>query len=112
MARHIALRLQTENDFEIIPALSPSDIIQYGQVESRQVFILDDVIGVFGVERGKHNNLEDYRERILSLLGESKTSKILFTCRKAVFNEAADSESFVLKKEFIVDLEGKRNLLN
>ena len=112
MARHIALRLQTENDFEIIPALSPSDIIQYGQVESRQVFILDDVIGVFGVERGKHNNLEDYRERILSLLGESKTSKILFTCRKAVLNEAADSESFVLKKEFIVDLEGKRNLLN
>ena len=112
MARHIALRLQTEKQFDIVPVSSPSGIIQYGHADCMQLFILDDVIGVFGVERGKHINLEDHKERILNLLRVSKNSKILFTCRKAVFNEASDLESFVLKKEFIVDLEENNNLLN
>ena len=74
------------------------------------MFILDDVIGVFGVEYDKITNLERCRESILNALGER--SKILFTCRKAVYKEAANRKSFVLNKEYLIDLEDSNNQLN
>lgn len=107
MARHIALLLQTE--FEIVPITSPRDIIQYGQEGRQQLFILDDVFGVVGVERGKYTEIEDFKENILNMLGVQ--SKILFTCRRSLYKEAEELESFVLSKECIVDLENKDNQL-
>nr|XP_022307925.1 uncharacterized protein LOC111113925 [Crassostrea virginica] len=109
-ARHLALRMQTSNEFEIVPILSVSDVIIYGHPKCKQVFILDDVIGVFGVEYEKLTNLESYRESILNALGER--SKILFTCRKAVYYESTNLNSFVLDKECLVDLEDRNNKLN
>lgn len=38
-------------------------------------------------------------------------SKILFTCRRSLYKEAEELESFVLSKECIVDLEDKDNQL-
>lgn len=74
------------------------------------MFIPDDVIGVFGVEYEKLTNLERYKESILNVLG--KRSKILFTCRKAVYNESSNLKSFVSDKEYLVDLEDSNNQLN
>ncbi|XP_078339610.1 uncharacterized protein LOC144627219 [Crassostrea virginica] len=102
-ARHLALRLQTDCGFEIVPVLSVSEVIQYGHPKSKQLFVLDDVIGVFGVEYEKLTNLERYKERIFKILGE--LSKILFTCRKAVYNESSKYKSFVFKKKYLFDLE-------
>lgn len=109
MIRHIALLLQTE--FEIVPIACPSDIIQYGQEGEgcKQLFTFDDVMGVFGIERGKYIQLEDYKESILNVLGAQ--SKILFTCRKSLYKEAEELEPFVLSKECIVDLEDNDNQL-
>ena len=109
-ARHLALRLQTENEFEIVPVDEISEIKQYGHPNCKQLFILDDVIGVFGFEYEKLNNLERYKDTIFNVLG--KLSKILFTCRKAVYNEASHLKPFVLEKKFIFDLEDKNNRLN
>ncbi|XP_078339606.1 uncharacterized protein LOC144627217 [Crassostrea virginica] len=109
-ARHLALRLQTENEFEIIPVDEISEIKQYGYPNCKQLFILDDVFGVFGVQYEKLTNLEGYKDTIFNVLGE--LSKILFTCRKAVYNEASHLKSFVLEKEFIFDLEDDNNRLN
>ncbi|XP_078321426.1 uncharacterized protein LOC111113908 [Crassostrea virginica] len=108
--RHLALRLQNDCEFEIVPILSVSDVINYGHPKCKQVFILDDVIGVFGVEYEKLTNLESYRESIINALGER--SKILFTCRKAVYNESTNLKSFVLDIECLVDLEDSNNQLN
>ncbi|XP_078339605.1 uncharacterized protein LOC111107014 isoform X2 [Crassostrea virginica] len=102
-ARHLALRLHTDCGFEIVPVLSVSEVIQYGHPKSKQLFVLDDVIGVFGVEYEKLTNLERYKERIFKILGE--LSKILFTCRKAVYNESSKYKSFVFKKKYLFDLE-------
>lgn len=107
MVRHITLLLQTE--FEIVPISSPRDIIQYGQEGCQQLFILDDVFGVVGVERGKYTEIEDYKENILNVLGAQ--SKILLTCRRSVYKEAEELESFVMSKECIVDLEDNDNQL-
>nr|XP_022307922.1 uncharacterized protein LOC111113923 [Crassostrea virginica] len=109
-ARHLALRLQNDCEFEIVPVDDITEIKQYGHPKCKLVFILDDVIGVFGVEFEKFTNLERYRESILNVLGER--SKVLFTCRKAVYNEAAKLMSFVLDKRYLVDLEDSNNQLN
>ncbi|XP_078322131.1 uncharacterized protein LOC111113907 isoform X1 [Crassostrea virginica] len=109
-ARHLALRLQNDCEFEIVPVDDITEIKQYGHPKCKLVFILDDVIGVFGVEFEKLTNLERYRESILNALGER--SKVLFTCRKAVYNEAAKLKSFVLDKRYLVDLEDSNNQLN
>nr|XP_022305978.1 uncharacterized protein LOC111112629 isoform X7 [Crassostrea virginica] len=109
-ACHLALRLQNDYDFDIVPVDDISEIKQYGHPKCKQVFILDDVIGVFGVEYEKLINLERYKESILNVLG--KRSKILFTCRKAVYNESSNLKSFVLDKEYLVDLEDRNNQLN
>nr|XP_022309091.1 uncharacterized protein LOC111114863 isoform X2 [Crassostrea virginica] len=109
-ARHLALRLQNDCEFEIVPVDDITEIKQYGHPKCKQVFILDDVIGVFGVAFEKLTNLERYRESIFNALGER--SKVLFTCRKAVYNEAANLKSFVLDKRYLVDLEDSNNKLN
>ena len=109
-ARHLALRLQNDCEFEIVPVDDITEIKQYGHPKCKLLFILDDVIGVFGFEYEKLMNLEKYKESILNALG--KRSKILFTCRKAVYNEAANLKSFVLDKEYLVDLEDSNNQLN
>nr|XP_022307902.1 uncharacterized protein LOC111113903 [Crassostrea virginica] len=109
-ARHLALRLQNDCEFQIIPVDDITEIKQYGHPKCKLVFILDDVIGVFGVEYEKLTGLERYRESIINALGER--SKILFTCRKSVYNEAENLKSFVLDKECLVDLEDSNNQLN
>nr|XP_022307899.1 uncharacterized protein LOC111113900 [Crassostrea virginica] len=109
-ARHLALQLQTDYAFEIVPVDDITEIKQYGHPKCKQLFILDDVIGVFGVEFEKLTNLERHRESIIYALGER--SKILFTCRKAVYNEAANLKSFVLDTKYLVDLEDNYNQLN
>nr|XP_022296066.1 uncharacterized protein LOC111105900 isoform X2 [Crassostrea virginica] len=109
-ARHLALLLQTDSEFEIVPVHDVSEIEQYGHPKCKQLFILDDVIGVFAFEYEKIINLERYKERILNVLG--KLSKIMFTCRKTVYIEASKLKSFVLNEEYIVDLDDSINSLN
>ena len=93
-----------------MPILSVTDVIQYGHPKCKQLFILDDVIGVYGVEYDKLTNLERYRQSILNALAER--SKVLFTCRKAVFKESSNLKSFVFNKEYLIDLEDRNNELN
>ena len=109
-ARHLALRLQPENEFEIVPVDDISEIKEFGHPNCKQLFILDNVIGVYGVQYEKLTNLEGYKDTICNVL--CKLSKVLFTCRKAVYNEASHLYSFVLEKDFIFDLEDNNNRLN
>ena len=122
-AHHLALRLQTDCEFEIVPVDDIAEVKQYGHPNCKQLFILDDVIGVWGFKQEDLGNLDKYSKSIFKVL--SKQSKIQFTCRKAVYNEAkilytfrkenyefADLKSFALAEEHIVDLEDIENRLN
>ena len=44
-ARHIALQLE-EQGWEIVPVCRLEEIIQYGDRDHKQVFVLDDVLGI------------------------------------------------------------------
>jgi tRNA uridine 5-carbamoylmethylation protein Kti12 len=48
-ARHIALQLEKQG-WEVVPVCKLEDIIEYGDKDHKQVFVLDDVLGIFAVE--------------------------------------------------------------
>lgn len=49
LARHTALKLKKENQFEIIPVETPEQILEY-RTNKNQVFVIDDVVGKYSVD--------------------------------------------------------------
>ena len=105
-ARHIALQLEKQG-WEVVPVCKLEDIIEYGDRDRKQVFVLDDIFGIFAVEKNIYNNIFAHKENIFTTIGQ--TSKILFTCRKSVYKEASKLGTFVT--ENVVDLQSKDNEL-
>ena len=105
-ARHIALQLEKQG-WEVVPVCKLEDIIEYGDRDRKQVFVLDDILGIFAVEKNIYNNIFAHKEMIFTTIGQ--TSKILFTCRKSVYKEAFKLGAFVT--ENVVDLQSKDNEL-
>ena len=103
-ARHIALQLE-EQEWEVVPVCRLKEIIKYGDRHHKQVFVLDDVLGIFAV---KMDHMINYQENIVTAIGE--TSKLLFTCKKSLYNEAFKLGLFVT--ENVVDLQSKDNQLS
>ena len=83
-------------------------IIQYGDRDRQQVFVLDDVLGIFAVNMNIYDIVMSYQEQINILIGG--TSKLLFTCRKSVYKEAKKLKLFVT--ENIIDLHSEDNQLS
>jgi len=105
-ARHIALLLE-EQEWEVVPVCRLDEIIQYGDRDHKQVFVLDDVLGIFAVDMNIYNHIINYKEPIFKAIGG--TSKLLFTCRKSVYKESFKLGLFVT--ENVVDLQSKDNQL-
>ena len=105
-ARHIALQLEKQG-WEVVPVCKLEDIIEYGDRGHKQVFVLDDVLGIFAVEINTYNTIFTHKEMIFTTLGQ--TSKLLLTCRKSMYREASKLELFVL--ENVVDLQSETNQL-
>jgi ankyrin repeat protein len=105
-ARHIALQYE-EKGWEVVPVCRLKEIIKYGERDHQQVFVLDDVLGIFAVDMNNYNYIINHEEQIFTTIG--KTSKLLFTCRKSVYKEALALELFVT--ENVIDLQSKDNQL-
>ncbi|XP_062593641.1 serine/threonine-protein phosphatase 6 regulatory ankyrin repeat subunit A-like [Saccostrea cucullata] len=103
---HIALILQEEG-YEVIPIMDISEIYRYCDSRNHQVFVIDDVVGVLGLQKQKLETLVDY-EKIIS--DPIKRTKVLMSCREAVFNECY--KSFFLNEENIVKMFSSENTLN
>lgn len=100
--RHIALTLEKEG-YEILPITLISEVEKYCDTKNPQVFVLDDVVGMFGLQFEKLKELHQYRKRIEAPC-MSKT-KCLMTCREAVFNQIVREErdnDFILKHQNII----------
>ena len=105
-ARHIALQLERKG-WEVVPVCRLEEIIQYGDRELKKVFVLDDVLGIFAVDMNIYNIIMNHKEQIDNLIGG--TSKLLFTCRKSVYEEASEVRLFVT--ENVIDLQSEDNQL-
>ncbi|XP_062600122.1 serine/threonine-protein phosphatase 6 regulatory ankyrin repeat subunit B-like [Saccostrea cucullata] len=103
---HIALILEKEG-YEAVPIIDISEIYRYCDPHNPQVFVIDDVVGVFGLQTQKLETLVDY-EKIIS--DPSRHTKVLMSCREAVLNECY--ESFFKNEENVIKMCSPENSLN
>ncbi|XP_062576594.1 uncharacterized protein LOC134238482 [Saccostrea cucullata] len=103
---HIALILQ-EKGYEIVPIIDIRKIEDYFDSNNPQVFVIDDVVGVLGLQKQKLETLVDY-EKIIS--DPSRHTKVLMSCREVVFNECY--KSFFSNKENVIKMLSSENALN
>lgn len=82
-ARHIALKLQKEDGYAILPIRELKNIITYCDTHKPQVFVIDDLLGVFGLNNGVLNVFDIYEDKIKN--PRMSKTKILMTCREIVF---------------------------
>lgn len=94
-AHHIALELRKKK-YEIVPIKDIGKIEDYCNHKMPQVFVIDDVVGVFGLQEAKLNQLYDYGDTMSNPI--MAKSKILMTCREAVFRSQRCSNSFFFKE--------------
>lgn len=103
-AHHIALILQAEG-YEILPIKEIMKIETYCDPNNLQVFLIDDVLGVFGLHEVEINMLHKCKHRIMN--PTMSKSKILMTCREVVFRNNAVSHSFWTKEENVVNMHSE-----
>lgn len=105
---HIALILQKEG-YDILPIRDISDIETFCDPQNPQVFVIDDVLGVFGLDLAKFKMLNEFQDKLVKPM-MSKT-KILMTCREVVFRDEDLSNTFLSKKGHVVQLHSDENAL-
>lgn len=109
MARHISLTLQSEG-YAILPIRVIKDIETYSDPHNPQVFVIDDVLGVFGLDLTKFDMLNLFEDRIAKPV--MPETKIIMTCREMVYRNEKLSKSELFKKENVVQLHSDENTLN
>ncbi|XP_052693511.1 uncharacterized protein LOC128171769 [Crassostrea angulata] len=108
-ARHIALKLQKEG-YEICPVKEINKIEDYCNRGIPQVFVIDDVLGIFGLDEHELHMINKYSERLRDPINPK--TKTLMTCREAVFKHEMISECILIKRENVVNLQSRDNSLN
>lgn len=107
-AQHIALKLETEG-YNILPVRDIRDIETYCDPHHPQVFVIDDVLGVFRLDMSLYNMLNKYKDRINNpAMPETKT---ILTCRKVVFRNKTLSNTFFSNQENIIQMNSDDNIL-
>ncbi|XP_052691397.1 uncharacterized protein LOC128169276 [Crassostrea angulata] len=109
-ARHIALLLQEKDGYEILPTKDINYIETYCDPRSPQVFVIDDVLGVFGFDMKELEKLTMYKDRLNK--PTMPETKVLMTCREVVFKHEAFSGSILSNKKHVVQLHSEENALN
>lgn len=107
--RHIALLLQREG-YDILPIKEIKCIEIYCDPKNPQVFVLDDALGIFGLNRIEFDTLKKYEDRIKEPI--MTNTKFLFTCREVVYRNETISTSFLSNKENLVHLQSAENALD
>ncbi|XP_062605130.1 uncharacterized protein LOC134266935 [Saccostrea cucullata] len=104
---HIALILQKEK-YEVVPTIDIKKIEDYSDSRNPQVFVIDDVVGVHGLQKQKLESLIDYEKRISD--PPNRNTKVLMSCREAVFNECY--KSFFSNENNTIKMHSSENILN
>lgn len=106
--RHIALILQKEG-YEVLPITDKNKIKDYCDPYSPQVFVIDDVLGVFGFDIAEFHMLIKYQKSLSQ--PTMPKSKCLMTCRETIFRNETLLDTFLSKEEKIVKLHSDENAL-
>lgn len=107
-ARHCALNLQGEG-WNVFPILDVGEIMQHHDANAKQIFVLDDPIGILCLNNRKAEYMKAHLKDMFSDFKNEK-HKLVITCRKVVYNEAKFYHSF--DNFSVVDLENEKYSLN
>lgn len=107
-ARHIALKLEEEG-YEILPIKKVEFIETFCDPNNPQVFLLDDVVGIYGFDMKEFDTMSRYEDRFIKPTMQGK--KIIMTCREAVFKNEVLSNTFISQKKNVVLLHSAENAL-
>ncbi|XP_056016410.1 uncharacterized protein LOC130046632 [Ostrea edulis] len=108
-AHHIAIKLQEEG-YQVVPIDEIRELKQYCDTKNPQVFVIDDVVGVFGLQKTNLDVLTNYEKKITQpCMHKSRT---LMTCRETVYNETLPYKAFVTKDENVIKLHSSDNALD
>ncbi|XP_063396571.1 uncharacterized protein LOC134681083 [Mytilus trossulus] len=80
-SHHIALHLQQHEGYQILPMSDPKDIEKYYTKGLAQIFVFDDLCGVFNVDQHLINSWDRVSSQIERFCKENKHFRILVTCR-------------------------------
>lgn len=79
----------------------------------KQIFVSDDIFGIFGVHQSTHKNeLDNIFHHFTSKRNDTQHLKIVFTCRKMVYNELSDMYPRLAKYEAVCDISDKSYEMN
>lgn len=107
-AYHIALKLNKEGH-EILPIKDISFIERFCDPINPQVFVIDDVLGIFGLDKTEYKRAISYKKLFIEPI-VAKT-KILMTCRETVFKNDMLKGTFLTNEENVVQLHSTENAL-
>lgn len=110
-AYHIAFALMAEG-YEVFKINNIRDIAYCSDSKQKQVFVLDDVLGVLGLEVNALIELSKEKDNLQ--YPAMKQSKVLMTCREVVFNQIKrhkQSDFFLLKSDNVIRLHSDKNAL-
>ena len=77
----VALQLQNSDGYHILPVMCPEDIVKYLDPNIKQIFIIDDICGIFSVDSSMINSWERVNRKILKYCMDNKEFRFLGTCR-------------------------------
>lgn len=107
-ARHIALLLKKEG-YAILPITDKSKIETYCDPCNLQVFVIDDVFGIYKFDSTELDELNRYKDIVVNPVMQK--TKILMTCRETVFRHKKLSNIFLTKQENVILLQSEENAL-
>lgn len=107
---YIVLILQEEEGYEILLIKDIKDIEMLCDLYNLQLFIVDDVVGVFGFDMGELKKLNRYKDRFIKFIIEK--IKIFMICWEIVFRNDVLLDIFWLKKKNVIMLYSDEYVLN
>jgi ankyrin repeat protein/energy-coupling factor transporter ATP-binding protein EcfA2 len=90
---HVALRLNKDQLYDVVPAVYPSDIRNYYDPERKQLFVFDDMFGKYSIHvqtMQDWNVLSDGIKKII----DGKRVNILLSCRSYIFHQFRNVKLF------------------
>ncbi|OPL32693.1 hypothetical protein AM593_08772, partial [Mytilus galloprovincialis] len=67
-AKHVALKLQREEGYEIGEVDQPDDIVKYYNSKTKQLFLIEDICGKFAIDQQKADQWTENDSKIEKLL--------------------------------------------
>ncbi|CAC5357222.1 unnamed protein product [Mytilus coruscus] len=84
-AKHVALKLQKEEGYEIEEVDQPDDIVKYYNSKTKQLFLIEDICGKFAIDQQKADQWTENYSKIEKLLQPNTINKFLITTRVSIY---------------------------